>query len=151
MFKIFNNLKNFFLSFLHFKKIINSIKNPSVSKKEGFNAISLPVVNNFLIGILVVLLFLMGNIFFVSQKTVEEMIHSVANIQFQGTAKHAVEAFKSLTVYQEIIAKRDIFSPYMLAKKKVVIKAQPPPPQPKVQPQQQLAELAQNLKLVGIS
>ncbi len=83
---------------------------------------------------------------------VEDMIFAVSKIQFQKDSEKSIEKFSPIKFYQEMVDKRDIFSPFMSAKKEKVIIKSKKLVKPKSEPLKiKISDLARDLKLVGIS
>jgi len=82
---------------------------------------------------------------------VEDMMKVVSKIPFQNASRKGIEPFQAIEFYQEMVNRRDIFSPFMSAQKEKII-VKPKVVEQKIEiPEIQLSDLAKDLKVVGIS
>ncbi len=117
-----------------------------------FNSLSPRFINK---GLIILLIILMGGVIFESlnqEFRVDMLIQDISKIQFQTIKERPIATFAPNAFYQKMVQQRDIFSPFLPAKKeKIVIKPKPVAPVKVTPPKIQITDLARDLSLVGIS
>lgn len=81
-------------------------------------------------------------------RDVRRIVAAVSRLHVQPV-QEKIETIKPLDFYQREMAKRDIFQPYLVARKKPVVVKAPHPPKKPVEPG--LADLVRGFVLVGIA
>ena len=104
---------------------------------------------NACLGIVVaVMLAATVKVFSAPGRDVRRIVEAVSRLRVQPVQER-IETLKPLDFYQGEMAKRDIFRPYLVARKKPVVVKPPPAPKKPVEPG--LADLARSFVLVGIA